>query len=206
MRWKICWFQRESRLRVGQPISHRIKGRTVGEPGGWLNRFRRLFSIQVSVQFKHHPTLIFHISVYIPWDVEEYYRNHVQGGRDKKRMGFPNPMFGTFSKPLTLVDVKGRIVLWYLPGLLSAKLLVSVYEDQSPNSLTYFQQSELQEATLSLTPLLKKSIKEEIPQKPPPNWRINEKNFVQKTHRHLCEPGSVTFSAGWFGQGHAVRS
>lgn len=29
-------------------------------------------------------------------------------------------------------------------------------------------------------------------------------NFVEKTDRHVCEPGSVTFSSGWFGQGHEV--
>jgi hypothetical protein len=63
----------------------------------------------------------------------------------------------------------------------------------------------MREATVSLTPLLKISVKEEKPEKPAPNWRINEKNFVPKTGRHLCEPGSVTFSAGWFAQGHEVR-
>jgi hypothetical protein len=40
-------------------------------------------------------------------------------GRDKKRTKFINPMFGKFSEPLTVVDAKGRIVLWYLPGLIS---------------------------------------------------------------------------------------
>ena len=64
--------------------------------------------------------------VEIPWDVEEYYVRHVKGGRDKKRIKFPNPSFGKFSEPLTVVDSKGRIVLWYLPGLLSHEQLVSV--------------------------------------------------------------------------------
>ena len=57
--------------------------------------------------------------VYIPWDAKEYYEEHIKGGRDKKRIKFPNPQFGSFSSPLTVVDSKGRIVLWYLPGLLS---------------------------------------------------------------------------------------
>jgi hypothetical protein len=43
----------------------------------------------------------------------------VQKGGDKNRRNFPNPEFGRFSKPLTVVDSKGRIVLWYLPGLVT---------------------------------------------------------------------------------------
>jgi hypothetical protein len=62
-----------------------------------------------------------HSIVQIPWDVEDYYVEHVKGGRDRKRRKFPNPFFGAFSEPLTVVDVKGRIVLWYLPGLLSSR-------------------------------------------------------------------------------------
>jgi hypothetical protein len=63
--------------------------------------------------------------VQIPWDVEEFYHEHVLNGRDKKRFKFPDPLFGKFSDPLTLVDSKGRIVLWYLPGLLSKEQKVS---------------------------------------------------------------------------------
>lgn len=59
------------------------------------------------------------MTVYIPWDIEEFYIQHVRGGGDKKREEFPNPQFGLFSEPLTVVDAKGRIVLWYLPDLLS---------------------------------------------------------------------------------------
>jgi hypothetical protein len=66
------------------------------------------------------------LSVEIPWDAEEYYLEHLKGGRDKKRKRFPNPSFGDFSQPLTVVDSKGRIVLWYLPGLLSPEHLVSI--------------------------------------------------------------------------------
>jgi hypothetical protein len=67
--------------------------------------------------------------VYIPWDIEDYYIEHVRGGRDKKRIKFPNPWFGAFSKPLTVVDSKGRIVLWYLPGLLSVEQQVAFFFD-----------------------------------------------------------------------------
>ena len=57
--------------------------------------------------------------VYIPWDVEEYYIEHVKKKRDRNWIKFPNPQLGSFSHPLTIVDLKGRIILWYLPGLLS---------------------------------------------------------------------------------------
>jgi hypothetical protein len=58
-------------------------------------------------------------TVRIPWDVEEYYLKRIKAGGDKGHVKFPNPQFGTFSDPLTVVDTKGRIILWYLPGLLS---------------------------------------------------------------------------------------
>lgn len=67
--------------------------------------------------------------MYIPWDIEDFYWEHVKGGRDKKRIKFPNLSFGAFSEPLTVVDVKGRIVLWYLPGLLCSQHQVQVYTD-----------------------------------------------------------------------------
>jgi hypothetical protein len=66
-------------------------------------------------------------AVRLDWDVEDYYRQCVQGGRDKKRVKFPDPQFGSFSEPLTVVDVKGRIILWYLPGLISGQDQVSFF-------------------------------------------------------------------------------
>jgi hypothetical protein len=62
----------------------------------------------------------------MPWDVEDYYKIHVKLGKDQKRVSFPDPMFGAHSEPLTVVDLKGRIVLWYLPGLLSVHQKVNV--------------------------------------------------------------------------------
>ena len=65
--------------------------------------------------------------MYIAWDVEAY---HKKRRRDPHRaqIRFPNPMLGAFSEPLTIVDVEGRIVLWYLPGLLSVQQQVG-YSD-----------------------------------------------------------------------------
>jgi hypothetical protein len=65
--------------------------------------------------------------VHLNWDVEDYHRVRVKGGGDRKGKKFPNPQLGSFSEPLTVVDVKGRIVLWYLPGLLSVKEEVNLF-------------------------------------------------------------------------------
>ena len=74
--------------------------------------------------YPENPFLIFLI-VKLDWDIEEYYRECVKKGKDKKRKRFPNPIFGKKSDPLTVVDSKGRIVLWYLLELLSILQQVS---------------------------------------------------------------------------------
>ena len=63
-------------------------------------------------------------AVHIPWDTAEYHRKRKQ---DEKlcRIKFPDPKLGAFSEPLTVVDLDGRIILWYLPGLLSVEQQVS---------------------------------------------------------------------------------
>lgn len=33
---------------------------------------------------------------------------------------FPTPNFGPFKEPTTLVDCHGRILIWYLPGVLNS--------------------------------------------------------------------------------------
>jgi hypothetical protein len=56
-----------------------------------------------------------------------------------------------------------------------------------------------------ISPLLKASVRRKQPHCATPNWRVNKKNFVSL--RHGCrslEPGAITFSAGWFAQGHEV--
>lgn len=67
----------------------------------------------------------------MPWDAEEYYEKQVKGGRSRSRFQFPNPELGAFSVPLTVVDSKGRIVLWYLPGLMPNHQQVGIYSPLS---------------------------------------------------------------------------
>jgi hypothetical protein len=60
--------------------------------------------------------------------------------------------------------------------------------------------------TVSIGPLLKKSVKKDALNKTCHNWWENHCNSVKKTARHACEPGVVNFSADWFVQGHTVHS
>ena len=64
--------------------------------------------------------------VYLTWDIQEYYLEHLKGGRNPHRLRFPNPEFGLQREPLTVVDSQGQVILWYLPGLLSDGLEVGV--------------------------------------------------------------------------------
>ena len=68
--------------------------------------------------------------------MEEYYIEHVKKRRDRNRKKFPNPQLGSFLHPLTVVDSKGRIILWYLPGLLSEQHQVGVFFVSLENILT----------------------------------------------------------------------
>jgi hypothetical protein len=77
-------------------------------------------------QLKQPCSILRNSAEYLSWDIEEYYFEHVKSGRDPRRLRFPNPKFGAFSEPLTVVDCKGRIVLWYLPGLLSISQQVRI--------------------------------------------------------------------------------
>lgn len=63
----------------------------------------------------------------------------------------------------------------------------------------------IRKATARISPWLRSSVKFQRVNKPAPNWRIHRNNFIRKTSRHILEPGAINFSAGWLGQGHAVR-
>ena len=106
---------------------------------------------------------------------------------------------------MTLFDSEGRIALWYLPGLLSSEKKVSswLFHGLRISNLTYLIQSDIKTSSRDIGPFLRLSVKEKINNGKDPNWRIDRKYFVNKGGRRV-EPGAVVFSAGWFGQGHAV--
>lgn len=62
----------------------------------------------------------------------------------------------------------------------------------------------VQQATVTINPLLKRTVKRGLPNNTAPNWRIDRKNFIKTSRRYTCEPGATNLSAGWLGQGHMV--
>jgi hypothetical protein len=53
------------------------------------------------------------LSVLIDWDIEEYIKL-----ASHSRSRLPRPALGHISVPATILDKRGRIILWYLPGIL----------------------------------------------------------------------------------------
>lgn len=139
---------------------------------------------------------------YIRWDVEEYFSQKVQ---QKKRWPLPIPILGQISEPLTVVDQKGRIILWYLPGLLSNRQQVGGPPLYLIN-LKFLYQEAMILGAVTIGKLLRPSVKAGIlGTSYNSNWRVLARNFVKKSQGRKCEPGAVNFSAGWFAQGHTVR-
>jgi hypothetical protein len=86
-----------------------------------------------------NPSMLYHdifwpiliLLVYVPWDLA-LYAKHVKKGLPtpasiaKLQKKFPNPMLGFVNEPATLVDTAGRLMLWYLPGIIDPQQVVSV--------------------------------------------------------------------------------
>lgn len=74
----------------------------------------------------------------VPWDAETFARAVVvhrvpadtplsPAPVDSKLMSrFPTPEFGLFERPTTVVDCCGRILIWYLPGILDSAANVRI--------------------------------------------------------------------------------
>jgi len=140
--------------------------------------------------------------VSIPWDIDEYHKKRVKARGKIDQDEFPNISLGRHSSPLTVVDSKGRIILWYLPGLLSGTHRVSPAPSNNYQNLT-FHKSALKKGAHGVTPLLRNSV-EKKKNGTMPNWRVYHQNFTRKGPSKYSEVGAIVFSAGWFAQGHAV--
>lgn len=71
--------------------------------------------------------------VRLDWDMARYASRLGPGdrGRSTKKNNtmanaYPNPNIGEVKEPATIVDRDGRLVGWYLPGLLSTDMQVSM--------------------------------------------------------------------------------
>lgn len=69
--------------------------------------------------------------VRLDWDMARYAARlgPQDRGRNKRKNeslanAYPNPNIGEVTQPATIVDKDGRLVGWYLPGLLSAETQV----------------------------------------------------------------------------------
>ncbi|KAG2139256.1 hypothetical protein DEU56DRAFT_698823, partial [Suillus clintonianus] len=85
--------------------------------------------------------------------------------------------------PSVLVDSGGRIIAWYLP-----------------NAITHWIQAEMEQATVNMGHLLKKSMTNGQQTK----WRTFSKYFHSSNGSPLT-PGCINIAPCWFQQGHEVR-
>jgi hypothetical protein len=97
----------------------------------------------VQKKFQQNGSILIHLPlVRIPWDIEKYYNKCVKGRQIRDQAEFPDVSLGRRSSPLTVVDSKGRIILWYLPGLLSGPHRVSLaafnkYPEPKPSKVLF---------------------------------------------------------------------
>lgn len=61
-------------------------------------------------------------AVHVEWNVKEY----AAASPASRIRKFPHPALGRYSKPATLVDMEGTIIMWYLPRLLPDKLHIRI--------------------------------------------------------------------------------
>ncbi|KAG0693024.1 hypothetical protein DFH29DRAFT_881794 [Suillus ampliporus] len=109
---------------------------------------------------------------------------------------FPYSSKQLLDKPLVLVDSGGCIILWYLPDTISlwiqVRLCIVTYEP----TFTLSQQAKMEEATVSMGYLLKKSMTSGQQTK----WRTFSGYFHMSDCRPLT-PGCINIAPCWFQQG-----
>jgi hypothetical protein len=94
------------------------------------------------------------------------------------------------TEPAIILDIFGRILLWYLPGVLSAQCQQGIW-----SSCGCLQDMFHQSIPRPLAPKPGKTVNL--------SWR--KSNFVWPSANMESSPGSVILSPGWFMQGNDVR-
>ena len=98
------------------------------------------FALSNPCKFHHYFTYMWFIlqSDQTDWDVERL-ADRVKNTRpqegdanasvEDKRLAkyFKNPQFGEFDEPATVIDRHGRIILWYLPLIISVYRMVCIF-------------------------------------------------------------------------------
>ena len=156
------------------------------------------FSIPVS-SFIHLPSHLSPGIDYLDWNIEEY-----ASASNNARPTFPAPKLGCTDQPATVVDCKGRIILWYLPGLLLPHRQVN---------LQIFYKADISKALSMKVELFrsmhhiakKMSLQVKVPHTDiKVSWRKDPNNFAEAHPSRSFPTGVETYSAGWFAQGHSI--
>jgi hypothetical protein len=119
---------------------------------------------------------------------------------------FQNPNFGLFDTPTTIVDICGRILIWYLPGLMPYPMQVKDISFLSQVISKFSScciQNEVLDATTHISSILEQSRTRAKAGKTT-SWRNAPSNFAHQSPTRNLPYGCTTFSAGWFAQAHHV--
>ncbi|KII83082.1 hypothetical protein PLICRDRAFT_119852 [Plicaturopsis crispa FD-325 SS-3] len=129
-------------------------------------------------------------SVQLPWDAE-HYNTHLgarpSGQQYKKEASLQSryPALrlseGVIDQPITVVDIHGVILLWYMPRALTAS-----------------RQDNIIQHTSKLSQLFGDSMKNS----PSGNWRTASPLFAPAAKCPQITPGCISISPGWFHQAH----
>lgn len=125
----------------------------------------------------------------MPWDYDRY------ADSERKRRSvqfFPKTSVGKITRPTTIVDLHGKILVWYLPSLLLPARVVGLLPNSSDNS--HSLQAQLNNAIVALKgPLQSKADK---------SWR--SQGFLEPANSILGS-GKLSVSVGTFMVGRKVR-
>lgn len=112
---------------------------------------------------------------------------------------FELPELGPRNEPATVLDEHGRILVWYLPDILSIQRVVS-FRIPSLLPSTQFCQTYQGDYNNAIH-----HIRRSLSVEPDPSgnlWR--SEGFRDPGEEHLFGPGLLTFSPGWFMRGRNV--
>jgi hypothetical protein len=105
---------------------------------------------------------------------------------------------GHISEPAVITDQHGRVILWYLPNLMTSDQQVYLY-----TALIICNLMNIKDYLLSITKPMVSCLQKPKLDNKNKSWRNNITNFLQ-VEGQTYSPGVDTFAAGWLPQGHAV--
>jgi hypothetical protein len=115
---------------------------------------------------------------------------------EKLKKYFKGSSLGILTKPTTILDQYGRVMVWALPGLLHSRRIVSYYLSHRLLKIIFVQE-DYNTATAGISHALRRGRAKGA------SWR--SAHFVTSIiEPQSFEPGVADFSPGWFMQGHEV--